>query len=168
MSADDAALARIRERIDEVDAELQKLLNERAGLALEVGKVKQAHQGGATPVYYRPEREARILTSLKERNRGPLSDRDIARLFREIISCCLSLEQPLNVTYLGRPAPTPNRPRSPSSASSPAPSRWPASMRCSGRWKPKKRTTGWYRWRTPPRAWSTTPWTASWPLRRRS
>ena len=103
MSADDAALARIRERIDEVDAELQKLLNERAGLALEVGKVKQAHQGGATPVYYRPEREARILTSLKERNRGPLSDRDIARLFREIISCCLSLEQPLNVTYLGPP-----------------------------------------------------------------
>ena len=103
MSTDDAALARIRERIDEVDAELQKLLNERAGLALEVGKAKQAHQGGEAPVYYRPEREAQILASLKERNPGPLTDRDIARLFREIISCCLSLEQPLTVAYLGPP-----------------------------------------------------------------
>ena len=103
MSTDDAALARIRERIDEVDAELQKLLNERAGLALEVGRVKQAHRGGAAPVYYRPEREAQILAGLKERNPGPLTDRDIARLFREIISCCLSLEQPLTVAYLGPP-----------------------------------------------------------------
>ena len=103
MSADDSALARIRERIDRVDAELHKLLNERAGLALEVGKVKQAEQGGEAPVYYRPEREAQILARLKERNQGPLSDGDIARLFREVISCCLSLEQPLTVAYLGPP-----------------------------------------------------------------
>ena len=103
MSAADSALARIRERIDQVDAKLQKLLNERAGLALEVGKVKQAEQGGETPVYYRPEREAQILARLKERNQGPLPDRDIARLFREIISCCLSLEQPLTIAYLGPP-----------------------------------------------------------------
>ena len=101
MSTDDAALARIRDRIDEVDHKLLKLLSERADLALEVGKVKQAHLDGETPVYFRPEREARILTRLKERNRGPLSDGDVARLFREIISCCLSLEQPLSVAYLG-------------------------------------------------------------------
>lgn len=103
MSTDDAALARIRKRIDEVDTELQNLLNERAGLALEVGKVKQAHRGGQAPVYCRPEREAQILARVQERNRGPLADRDVARLFREIISCCLSLEQPLTIAYLGPP-----------------------------------------------------------------
>ncbi len=101
MSADDSALARIRERIDVVDAELQRLLNERAQLALEVAEVKQAQQGEAATVYYRPEREAQIITRLKERNSGPLSDTDIARLFREIISCCLAFEQPLTVAYLG-------------------------------------------------------------------
>ena len=42
-----------------------------------------------------------ILTRLKESNEGPLSDGDIARLFREIISCCLSLEQPLSIAYFG-------------------------------------------------------------------
>ncbi len=103
MSTDDAALARIRERIDTIDGDLQKLLNERASLALEVGKVKQTHQDGEATVYYRPEREAEILVRLKERNRGPLSDRNIERLFREIVSCCRSLEQPLNVAYLGPP-----------------------------------------------------------------
>ena len=101
MSSDNAALAPIRERIDAIDAELQKLLNERAGLALEVGRIKQAAPGGEPPVYYRPEREAQILSALRARNEGPLPDDDIARLFREIISCCLSLEQPLNVAYLG-------------------------------------------------------------------
>lgn len=101
MSGDDAALGRIRERIDQVDEELQKLLNERASLALEVGKVKQAEQGDEPPVFYRPEREAQILARLQERNQGPLTDADIAKLFREIISCCLSLEQPLMIAYLG-------------------------------------------------------------------
>ena len=103
MSTADGALARIRNRIDEVDQEILKLLTERASLALEVGAVKQANQDGAAPVYFRPEREAQILTRLKECNRGPLSDGDVARLFREIISCCLSLEQPLSVGYLGPP-----------------------------------------------------------------
>ena len=101
MSVDDSALVRIRERIDRVDVELQKLLNERASLALEAGKVKQAEQGDEAAMFYRPEREAQILTRLKERNQGPMADGDVARLFREIISCCLSLEQPLTVAYLG-------------------------------------------------------------------
>ncbi len=101
MSGDNQALAPIRARIDRIDAELQRLLNERAGLALEVGKIKAAQPEGGTPTFYRPEREAQILAALKARNQGPLSDDDIARLFREIISCCLSLEQPLTVAYLG-------------------------------------------------------------------
>ncbi|MDP6374769.1 MAG: prephenate dehydratase [Pseudomonadales bacterium] len=101
MTREDTALEPIRTRIDAIDEELQKLLNERASLALDVGKIKQATPGDEVPVFYRPEREAQILTRLKERNAGPLSDNDMAHLFREIISCCLNLEQPLTIAYLG-------------------------------------------------------------------
>jgi chorismate mutase / prephenate dehydratase len=99
--ADD--LDAIRSRIDAIDRELQRLLNERAQCALQVGEIKQAVPGDEPPVFYRPEREAQILARLKKENTGPLSDQNMARLFREIISCCLNLEQPLMIAYLGPP-----------------------------------------------------------------
>lgn len=98
----------LRDAIDAIDEQLQRLLNERAACALRVGEVKTALSGGAAdgndvppPVFFRPEREAQILAKLKARNKGPLPDGDVARLFREIISCCLSLEQTLTIAYLG-------------------------------------------------------------------
>lgn len=97
----DASLADIRARIDGVDRELQRLLNERAALCQRVAEVKSRESGDEAPVFYRPEREAQILARVKAENRGPLADDDMARLFREIISCCLALEQPLTVAYLG-------------------------------------------------------------------
>ncbi len=94
-------LESVRQRIDVIDRELQRLLNERAACALSIGRIKQAPADDEEPVYYRPEREAQILTRIKEENEGPLSDDDLARLFREVISCCLNLEQPLTIAYLG-------------------------------------------------------------------
>jgi chorismate mutase/prephenate dehydratase len=91
----------IRDRMDVIDGELQKLLNERAACALKIGEIKQAEAGEEAPVFYRPEREAQILTRIQKENQGPLTDADIAGLFREIISCCLNLEQPLTIGYLG-------------------------------------------------------------------
>jgi chorismate mutase/prephenate dehydratase len=101
MSKADDSLEAIRARIDDIDRELTRLLNERATCALKVGEIKQAEPNGEAPVYYRPEREAQILARIKEENPGPLSDADLAKLFREVISCCLNLEQPLTVAYLG-------------------------------------------------------------------
>ncbi|MEM6709934.1 MAG: prephenate dehydratase [Pseudomonadota bacterium] len=104
MSADDtdARLGELRQRIDAIDEQLQTLLNERAQCALDVGEVKQAVESAhSNPVFFRPEREAQILTRIQERNEGPLPDSAVATLFREIISCCLSLEQPLTIAYLG-------------------------------------------------------------------
>ena len=95
------ALAAVRDRIDDIDRELTRLLSERAACALKVGEIKQAEPGDEPPVYYRPEREAQILTRIRADNTGPLTDDDLARLFREIISCCLNLEQPLTIAYLG-------------------------------------------------------------------
>ena len=93
----------IRDRIDTIDDEIQRLLNERADAALAIAKLKESEQGDRSAVYYRPEREAAILNRLRQSNSGPLSNDDIARLYREIISCCLALEQPLTIAYLGPP-----------------------------------------------------------------
>jgi chorismate mutase/prephenate dehydratase len=95
------SLAAVRDRIDAIDAELTRLLSERAACALRVGEIKQADPSGEAPVYYRPEREAQILARIQADNQGPLTDQDLARLFREIISCCLNLEAPLTIAYLG-------------------------------------------------------------------
>ena len=88
-------LQKIRERIDSIDDELLKLISERARLAQEVGRLKQGEH------IYRPEREAQVLLRIKAANPGPLSGETAARLFREIMSACLALEQPLKVAYLG-------------------------------------------------------------------
>ena len=101
MSDDNDKLKPLRERIDAIDGELLRLLNERAQCALEVGEVKQGNASDEPPVFYRPEREAQILTRLMAANPGPLPDRDVAGLFREVISCCLNLEMPLTVAYFG-------------------------------------------------------------------
>lgn len=97
----EAALAALRDRIDNIDQALQRLLNERAAAAQEVAHVKLAANPEGEPFFYRPEREAQVLRRVKARNPGPLADEDVARLFREIMSCCLALEQPLTVAYLG-------------------------------------------------------------------
>jgi chorismate mutase/prephenate dehydratase len=100
--AADADLAGFRRRIDALDARLHALINERARLARQVGAYKQG--AGQGTGFYRPEREAEVLRKAVERNqreRGPLSDAEIARLFREIMSACLAQERPLKVAYLG-------------------------------------------------------------------
>ncbi|MEE9253382.1 MAG: prephenate dehydratase [Pseudomonadales bacterium] len=94
-------LREVRARIDEIDQQMQRLLNERASCAQDVARIKLEQGEDAEPAFYRPEREAEILRAVMARNEGPLGDAEVARIFREIMSCCLSLEQPLTVAYLG-------------------------------------------------------------------
>ncbi len=96
-------LAKIRDEIDAIDQEIQRLINARAACAQRVAVVKQAEMAetGSVPVYYRPEREAQILSRVIERNEGPLPGAEVARIFREIMSGCLALERPLAIGYLG-------------------------------------------------------------------
>jgi len=91
-------LKAVRDRIDALDEQIQALINERAACAQTVAALKN---GGDAASFYRPEREARILRKILERNSGPLSGEEMARLFREIMSACLALEQPLCIAYLG-------------------------------------------------------------------
>ncbi len=95
-------LERIRVRIDDIDAQLHQLINQRAELAKQVGISK--HAAGHTVDFYRPEREAQVLRMALERNRrqrGPLADEEIVRLFREIMSACLAQQEPLKIAFLG-------------------------------------------------------------------
>ncbi len=92
-------LEEIRRQIDAVDENIQSLLNQRAGLAQKVGLSKNAE--GKTVDFYRPEREAQVLRSVLKRNKGPLRDEEVLRLFREIMSACLAQQEPLKIAFLG-------------------------------------------------------------------
>ncbi|MDH5358644.1 MAG: prephenate dehydratase [Gammaproteobacteria bacterium] len=93
------ALQAIRQQIDDIDLQIQQLLNKRTEMAQEVARIKIS--GGEKSDFYRPEREAMVLRQVMERNEGPLPAKEIARLFREIMSACLAAEKTLKVAYLG-------------------------------------------------------------------
>ncbi len=78
-----------RKRIDEIDQQLVKLLNERSKCAVEVGQLKKKLNMPA----WQPEREAEILRNLVKTNRGPLDDAAIRRLFERIIDEARALER---------------------------------------------------------------------------
>ncbi len=96
-------LEQLRLEIDAVDQQILDLLNQRAALASQVAEVKTASQGNneAPVIFYRPEREAAVLRKIMEHNPGPMPAAESARIFREIMSACLALEQQLHIAFLG-------------------------------------------------------------------
>jgi chorismate mutase/prephenate dehydratase len=94
------SLKKLRDQIDQTDQQIQLLINQRAEFAQHVAEIKKGEEG-ADVVYYRPEREAEVLRKVMERNKGPLGNEDMAKLFREVMSACLALEEPVKVAFLG-------------------------------------------------------------------
>jgi chorismate mutase/prephenate dehydratase len=92
-------LSDIRARIDQLDAQIQDHITQRACLADEVAKAKYAQE--ENPNFYRPEREAEILRNVIARNQGPLSNDTLTHIFREIMSGSLALQKPLKIAFLG-------------------------------------------------------------------
>lgn len=92
-------LAALRGRIDTIDAEIVRLVNERAEAAARIGKIKRA-TGDAT---YVPDRERAVLDKVLAGNTGPLADRTILAIYRELMSGSFTLERPPRVAYLGPP-----------------------------------------------------------------
>ncbi len=97
--SNDKKLEEIRSRIDSLDEQIQSLISERAKCAQDVATIKQSTDKDVD--YYRAEREAVVLRKILDRNQGPLSDEELARLFREIMSACLALEEPMKIAFLG-------------------------------------------------------------------
>lgn len=92
-------LLQARNQIDSLDEQIQQLISQRARIAQNIAHIKQGM--GDRGDHYRPSREAEVLRRVIARNQGPLTDEAVARLMREIMSACLSLESPLTVAYLG-------------------------------------------------------------------
>ncbi|MEE2960192.1 MAG: prephenate dehydratase [Myxococcota bacterium] len=92
-----ADLQGYRVEIDGLDNQIIGLLNKRAAVAQDVGRVKATYSQQA----YAPERERQLLSRLLDSNPGPLPNGSLRMIYKEIISACLSLESPLKVSYLG-------------------------------------------------------------------
>jgi chorismate mutase len=84
-----ADIAALRRRIDELDQQIVRLLNERAGCAVEIGRQKEA----AGEAIYQPAREAEVLANVRAANSGPLNDEAVTRLFERIIDEARRLER---------------------------------------------------------------------------
>ncbi|MBM4334573.1 MAG: prephenate dehydratase [Deltaproteobacteria bacterium] len=99
-SPNEKALAALRDAIDAIDSRILALLNDRARLNSEVGRLKSA--GGTTP--FVPARELEIFERLERSNPGPFPTAAIRKVFREIISASIALQRGVTVAYLGPPA----------------------------------------------------------------
>jgi chorismate mutase/prephenate dehydratase len=94
-------LAPLRQQIDALDTQLVELLNQRAKVVVEVGEIKRA-SGESVPIYA-PDREQQVLARIKSANAGPLPDRCLDAIWRELMSGSFALERPLRIGYLGPP-----------------------------------------------------------------
>src|SRR3982751_457685 len=92
-----AALDDLRKQIDALDAQIVELLNARARIVVEVGKIKQ----NTNAPIYAPDREKAVLEKVRQLNKGPLPDRCLDAVYRELMSGSFALEKPLRIGFLG-------------------------------------------------------------------
>ena len=94
------SLQNLRNKNDAVDEKLVSLLNQRTRHALAIGKLKQKNGKGI----YVPAREKEVLARVAKLNKGPLTNRSLHAIYREIMSSALALEKNLKVAYMGPPS----------------------------------------------------------------
>jgi chorismate mutase len=92
-------LIKRRKELDLINQELLTLLNRRLRITLEIGKVKKE----MGKKIYDTEREKEILDRLKRKNRGPLEEEDLRKIFTTIIKVCRQSQ----IKYIGRNVPRP-------------------------------------------------------------
>lgn len=92
-----ASLEELRVRIDELDRKLVELLNARAEVVVDIGKIKQKNN---EPIYA-PDREKFVLEKVRQLNKGPLPNRCLEAVYRELMSGSFALEKPLRIGFLG-------------------------------------------------------------------
>lgn len=86
-----------RVSIDSIDAKIVQLLNERLLLAGDIGKIKQ--ESGQD--FYDPAREALVFKKVSEMSEGPIKQKALEAIYREIISASIALEKELEIAFLG-------------------------------------------------------------------
>ena len=86
-----------RKSIDQLDAHIVKLLNERTRHVLAIGDIKLA----AGEEIYAPHRERAVFERVCASNAGPMTDEQLRAIYREIMSSALALEKTMTIAYLG-------------------------------------------------------------------
>jgi chorismate mutase/prephenate dehydratase len=97
LQQDAPTIEQLRAGIDSIDNRIVELLNERARMVVEVGKLKS----GSNMEFHVPGRERQIYERLLSINPGPFPNDALRSIYREIISASLALESPMKVAYLG-------------------------------------------------------------------
>jgi chorismate mutase/prephenate dehydratase len=97
MASDEKNLNALRQQIDSLDARIVELLNQRALVVVDIGKLKQQTN---EPIYA-PDREKIVLQKVRSLNKGPLPDRCLEAVYRELMSGSFALEKPLRIGFLG-------------------------------------------------------------------
>lgn len=87
----------LREKIDDIDADLVELLNQRARVVLQIGELKQQNDDDI----YSPAREEKIYDHVVSVSEGPLPPECIKAIYRELMSGCIALQKPVTISYLG-------------------------------------------------------------------
>ena len=82
-------LSAVRQRIDRLDARLLHLLNQRARLVLDVGRIKKRRKWPVFDAY----RETFVLRHVTRANAGPLSARAVRRIFQAVLRECRRRER---------------------------------------------------------------------------
>src|SRR5688572_26227020 len=90
-------LESLRRLIDRFDEQIVELLNARARVVVEIGRFKQQNN---EPIYA-PDREKAVLEKLRTLNKGPLPDKCLDAVYRELMSGSFALEKPLRIGFLG-------------------------------------------------------------------
>jgi len=90
-------LQELRRQIDALDEKIVELLNKRAEIVVQIGKIKHAHQA---PIYS-PDRERAVLEKICKINRGPLPNSALQAIWRELMSASFALEKPMRIAYMG-------------------------------------------------------------------
>lgn len=92
-----AHLKQLRVQIDKLDLQILELLNKRAAIAGQIGKVK-ADQGGEV---FSAAREEEVLNNVLKANKGPLEEVTVKAVFRELISGSRALQKVQKIAFLG-------------------------------------------------------------------
>jgi chorismate mutase/prephenate dehydratase len=91
------SLTSLRQQIDKLDLQILKLINDRAAVAVEIGKIKN----DIAADIFNPAREEEVLQNVLAANKGPLDETTVRAIYREIMSGSRSLQRMLRIAYLG-------------------------------------------------------------------
>ncbi|MDP6477451.1 MAG: prephenate dehydratase [Nitrospinaceae bacterium] len=94
-----AKIQDIRNKIDQIDDQLLKLINRRGELAIKIGQEKS--RDNCSKHFHVPHRERAIIERIIKGSKGPFPDESLESVFREIFSATLALEKPLRIGFLG-------------------------------------------------------------------